>query len=67
MANPCYGCQKRHENCHSECEDYQDFAREREEIRRQKILHFEIDSIVTSNMMKGAIKKKLWKKRGRKG
>lgn len=36
MSLRCKGCTDRYINCHSTCEDYQEFKREREELRKEK-------------------------------
>lgn len=33
---PCKGCKERKENCHSECEKYQEFLKENEKIREAR-------------------------------
>ena len=36
MKSPCYKCQKRHINCHSECEKYKEYSVKNEEKRELK-------------------------------
>lgn len=33
---PCKGCEKRHPGCHDKCDDYQEFAEERKQIRERR-------------------------------
>lgn len=39
MKNPCKNCEDRHHNCHSQCEEYQEFADERNRINERRYLH----------------------------
>lgn len=37
ITNPCYGCEKRHTRCHADCQDYDNYAKQRaKENERRK-------------------------------
>ena len=42
MLAPCKDCEKRHYNCHSECEDYKVFDEKRKFIRAERIKESEV-------------------------
>lgn len=37
MQAPCYRCEDRYLGCHSDCDRYKAFCREREEIRKARL------------------------------
>ena len=44
MMSPCKGCTGRHLGCHSGCERYEEYCKNREEINALKMLQKETDS-----------------------
>jgi hypothetical protein len=44
---PCYGCENRHQGCHSSCETYKTFQRENLERNRQIREAKEKDAMIT--------------------
>lgn len=62
MQSPCYNCERRHPNCHSECEEYAEFARERAEINAKK--HEESRLLYDNEIVKG--RSKAWKRKLKK-
>ena len=34
---PCCGCEERHPGCHSECQKYSDFLKEKEDFYKKKL------------------------------
>ena len=60
---PCKDCTERHPGCHSECEKYKEYSRERTEMCKRKSMDLEAD-IPMANMR---IKQhwKWWSKRRR--
>lgn len=42
MKNPCKNCEDRHHNCHAHCEEYQEFAAERNQINQRRYMYNQI-------------------------
>lgn len=58
MIAPCKDCPERHELCHSSCEKYKDFVKEREEIREARRLDLDIQHFAHFNYEKKAAKRR---------
>ena len=59
---PCLHCDRRTMTCHDACEDYLEYAAERERIREQRFLKSEADSLDRTLSMK---RDKLFQRRRR--
>lgn len=62
MQSPCYNCERRHPNCHSECKEYAEFARERAEFNAKR--HTEHELLYDNEIARG--RARTWKKKMRK-
>lgn len=62
MQSPCYNCERRHPNCHSECKEYAEFARQRAEINAKK--HEESRLLYDNEIVKG--RSRAWKRKLKK-
>lgn len=57
MTSPCYQCNKRSVQCHSRCEKYLAYSKERERLR---LLHHKyVETFVYSTKKEGNIRAKL--------
>lgn len=57
MNAPCMGCEKRHANCHSECEEYKEYLKK---FEKEKLLLAEekkIDNVLNGLQHNRALKK----------
>jgi predicted metal-binding transcription factor (methanogenesis marker protein 9) len=64
MDAPCKDCPDRHALCHSTCEKYQAFVREREAIREQKKLESRTNTCFTPGLESMRREQKIKKIRG---
>ena len=60
---PCKGCEKRHPYCHSECKDYADYSRERQEMLRRKKIDNEYAIVHDNRVIDSLFRKKKREKR----
>lgn len=65
-ASPCNGCQRRHERCHGECEDYKAFRRDVEADKAKRhASYIEADFYRMNSIMRESAKKAIRKRDGR--
>ena len=62
---PCKDCERRYPGCHSECQDYIEFSRERNELLEQKYQEKKLltDNEIVRGRKKGWIQKEKKKRR----
>jgi hypothetical protein len=57
---PCKNCEDRHKLCHSHCEEYQEYAKEREETRARLLQEREILGVI-KDVQYRVYRKKNWR------
>lgn len=64
MKAPCKDCEKRHPNCHSECEEYQAFWRAKRVENEKRLIEHTVTSIMLHQKKKLFYQKQRHKRRG---
>lgn len=61
---PCYGCDKRHSDCHSFCDEYKAYSKARADQSKMICKKRAEESMVTGVLVKAAEKTMRYKKKG---
>ena len=64
MKAPCKDCEKRHPNCHSECEAYQAFWKANREENEKRLMENEALAVIRNKREKEYFKSLKTKKKG---